>query len=78
MLYKGTYLIYYIVMDRDGYCSVALTKGKDEIEKEVMRKVPKLLSRGGYVPGVDHATPCDVPFENFCYLIELLRRKDFI
>ncbi len=51
----------------------ALMKGKKEIEMEVMRKVPRLLGRGGYVPGVDHAVPNDIPFENFCYLVELLR-----
>jgi len=39
-----------------------------------MRKVPRLLARGGYVPGIDHATPSDIPFENFCYLVELLRK----
>jgi len=52
----------------------ALTKGKAEIEAEVMRKVPELLKHGGYIPGVDHGTPNDVPFENFCYLVELLRK----
>jgi len=51
-----------------------LTGGKQEIEAEVMRKVPQLLSRGGYIPGVDHGTPSDVPFANFCYLVELLRK----
>ena len=52
----------------------ALTRGKKEIEAEVMRKVPQLLARGGYIPGVDHGTPNDVPFENFCYLVDLLRK----
>jgi hypothetical protein len=51
-----------------------LTRGKKQIEAEVLRKGPALLGHGGYVPGVDHAVPSDVPFENFCYLVELLRR----
>lgn len=51
----------------------ALTRGKTEIDEEVMRKVPVLLERGGFIPGVDHGTPSDVPFENFRYLVDLLR-----
>jgi hypothetical protein len=39
----------------------------------VMRKTPQLLAGGGYIAGVDHGTPNDVPFENFCYLVETLR-----
>ena len=70
------------ISDRYGQkCSIqggidkrALTASKAEIDAEVMRKVPKLLARGGYIPGVDHGTPNDVSFENFCYLVELLRK----
>jgi len=52
----------------------ALSKDKAAIEAEVMRKVPKLLPRGGYIPGVDHSVPNDVPLENFRYLVDLLRK----
>jgi len=51
----------------------ALTGDKETIKREVMRKVPAMLESGGYIPGVDHAVPHDVPFENYCYFVELLR-----
>jgi uroporphyrinogen decarboxylase len=52
----------------------ALATGKSAIDAEVMRKVPELLAQGGYCPGVDHAVPSDVSFENFCYFLDLVRR----
>ena len=51
-----------------------LAKGKEAIYEEVMRKVPELLAHGGYAPGVDHAVPSDVAFEDYCYFVELVRR----
>jgi hypothetical protein len=39
-----------------------------------MRKVPELFGRGGYVAGIDHTVASDVPPENFCDLVELLRQ----
>ncbi len=51
----------------------ALAKGKEAIREEVMSKVPFLLGQGGYFPGVDHAVPPDVTFENYCYYINLMR-----
>ncbi len=51
----------------------ALAKGKKEIEEEVLSKVPPLLASGGYIPFVDHCVPPDVPFENFCYYLNLIR-----
>ena len=63
-----------------GQCSMqggmdkrALTGRKADIKAEVMRRTTGLLPTDGYLPGVDHATPSDVPFENYCYLVELLR-----
>lgn len=50
-----------------------LAMGKKEIEEEVTSKVPRLLASGGYIPFVDHAVPPDVPFENFCYYMELIK-----
>jgi hypothetical protein len=64
----GTDLIIGGAMDKR-----ALIKGKDAIKKEVMSKVPFLLEKGGYFPSVDHMVPPDVPLENFCYYINLLR-----
>ena len=51
-----------------------LAGDKEAIECEVMRKVPKLLEYGGYIPGIDHSVPPDVPFENYAYYTELIRK----
>jgi len=51
----------------------ALAKDKKAIKEEVMKKVPFLLSQGGYFPAVDHFVPPDVSLENFWYYLELLR-----
>jgi uroporphyrinogen decarboxylase len=48
-------------------------KGKETLREEVMSKVPFLCKTGGFFPGLDHATPPDVPFDNFKYFINLLR-----
>lgn len=45
---------------------------KEEIEQEVMSKVPQLVEQGGYSPMVDHLVPPDVPFENFKYYMNLI------
>lgn len=51
-----------------------LSRGKKDIEEEVMSKVPYLLSTSGYFPGIDHLVPSDVPFENYLYYLELIRK----
>jgi uroporphyrinogen decarboxylase len=51
-----------------------LSKDKASIENEVMRKVPSLIKRKGYFPGVDHAVPPDVPLENYRHFILLLKK----
>lgn len=51
----------------------ALSKDRSAIEREVMRKVPRLLEEGGYVPGLDHLCPPDVSFENYAYYTALIR-----
>jgi len=45
---------------------------KQDVEREVMVKVPELWKQGGYAPFVDHAVPPDVPFENFKYYVDLV------
>jgi len=50
-----------------------LSKGKREVEAEVIPKARKLYARGGWIPAVDHAVPSDAKFENFRYMIELLK-----
>jgi uroporphyrinogen decarboxylase len=50
-----------------------LMKDKESLRREVMGKVPALAQTGPYFPSPDHLVPIDMPFENFCYYIELLR-----
>lgn len=53
----------------------ALTKDTVSIEEEVTRKVPPLVKRKGYFPGVDHAEPPDIPLKNFKYFVSLLKKE---
>lgn len=52
----------------------ALAKGKEEIDREVLSKVPWLCMQGGYFPQVDHLVPPDVSLANYTYYSKLLRR----
>ncbi len=45
---------------------------KEQIEQEVMSKVPELVKEGGFSPMVDHSVPPDVPFDNFKYYMDLI------
>ncbi|RLI36811.1 hypothetical protein DRO55_02745 [Candidatus Bathyarchaeota archaeon] len=51
-----------------------LAKGKEAIERELMYRVPPLVERKGYFPGVDHAVPPDISLENFKYFVSLLMK----
>ncbi len=51
-----------------------LIKGKEAIKKEVYSKVPYLMEAGGYIPSVDDEMPIEVPFQNYVYYIELLKK----
>jgi len=46
-----------------------IAKGKNAIEKEILRQVPFLLEKGGYIPTIDHSVPPDVSYENFLYYL---------
>ena len=50
----------------------ALAKGPAAIDAELQRVRP-LIDEGGYVPGLDHSIPPDVPFANYLYYMEHLR-----
>jgi uroporphyrinogen decarboxylase len=50
-----------------------LAKDKKAIENEVMRVVPPMLERGGYIPGIDHLVPPDVSYENWLFYRDLVR-----
>ena len=47
---------------------------RKDIEAEVMGKVPQLLESGGYIPMLDHEPHPGIPFDNFCYYREFLRK----
>ena len=49
-------------------------RDKASVEREVMSKVPHLVKTGPYFPSPDHLVPIDMPFDNFCYYINLLRQ----
>ena len=50
----------------------ALASGRQAIDAELTRVRP-LVEEGGYVAGLDHGIPPDVPFANYCYYMESLR-----
>lgn len=50
----------------------------EDIEEEVMSKVPAMLEKGGYVPALDHAVPPEVPMRNFEYFLRVLTEKGYI
>ena len=51
-----------------------LIRGKEYIKRDIETKVLPLLETGGYIPTVDDMTPPEVPFENYAYYIELLKK----
>ena len=52
----------------------ALAKSHEDIDREVLSKVPWLCLQGGYFPQVDHLVPPDVSLENYRYYSHLLRK----
>ena len=51
----------------------ALARGKEQIDREVLSKVPWLCLQGGFFPQVDHLVPPDVSFDNYLHYSTLLR-----
>jgi len=56
-----------------GIDKTALVEGPAAIDSELARVAPVIRS-GGYVPGVDHYVPPDVPWQNFYYYRQQLAR----
>ena len=52
-----------------------LSRTKKEVEAEVVPKATELYARGGWIPAVDHAVPADAKWENFQYMIALLKQN---
>ena len=51
----------------------ALAQGTAQIDRELERHKP-LIDDGGFVPMLDHSAPPDIPYRNYCYFMEQLRR----
>jgi uroporphyrinogen decarboxylase len=49
-----------------------LSKGKEAIKHEIDQKVPFMKEEGGYIPGLDHTIPPNIPLENFTYYANYL------
>lgn len=57
-----------------GIDKMPLIKGdKRAIKEEVMKKLPFLFSKGGYIGGLDHGVPPDISFDSYRLFIELVR-----
>lgn len=56
-----------------GIDKTKLALDKKAIEEEVLRVVPKMLEKRGYIPSLDHAVPPDVPYENWIYYRDFVR-----
>jgi len=52
----------------------ALERTKADIEAEVMGKLPFMLESGGYFPMLDHEPHPGIPFENFVYYHQVVRK----
>ena len=51
----------------------ALTRGRSEIDAEIARH-QWLIDDGGFVPMLDHSATPDIPYENYCYFMQQLKR----
>jgi len=51
----------------------ALARGRKEIDAE-LAKAERVVAKGGYIPGCDHLIPPNVPWDNWKYFNEELRK----
>ena len=58
---------------RGGIDKRALAKGRHEIDAELERVKPA-YEAGRYIPHVDHSIPPDVPFNNYLYYLDKLKK----
>jgi len=49
-----------------------ITGDKKVVDSELEFKIPFMISKGGYVPGLDHSVPPDISFEIYKYYQERL------
>jgi uroporphyrinogen decarboxylase len=51
-----------------------LSGTKADIEEEICTKLPAAKAGGGYIYHSDHSVPHSVSFENYCFVMDLLRK----
>ncbi len=51
-----------------------LTMGTKEIDRELDRVAP-LFHQTGYIPMLDHGAPPDIPYQNFIYFYQQIRKR---
>ena len=51
-----------------------LAGSREEIEEEIVSKIPVVKENGGYIYQSDHSVPSNVSFENYSFAIELVKR----
>jgi uroporphyrinogen decarboxylase len=55
-----------------GVDKMILLHGKEAIDRELLRLKP-YVEQSGFIPGVDHRVPADVPLDNYKYYLEQKR-----
>ncbi len=50
------------------------SSNKQDINMEVMSKVPWMIKKGGYIPGMDHLVHLEAVYDNYVYYIDELRK----
>ena len=55
-----------------GVCKMKMLESPQAIEAELHRLLP-LVEAGGFVPGVDHRVPADIPLTTYIYYMKLKR-----
>lgn len=48
-------------------------RSRERVYAEVTKKVPELISQGGYLPMIDHGIPPDATIRGFLYMCELIK-----
>jgi len=51
-----------------------MVASREKLEAEVRTKLAAAMPGGGYIYHSDHSVPSEVPFENYLYLLELLKQ----
>ncbi|MBN2853098.1 MAG: hypothetical protein JXQ23_10230 [Clostridia bacterium] len=51
-----------------------LSGSQEDIKEEIRHKIIPAIHNGGYIYHSDHSIPPEVSFENYCYMIDLIKR----